>query len=148
VGGDRQFQGSPTVSPPLEPADGGDQAGGHTWTDLYRDYFGTSGRANCAGASSCHASQSETGYAQSSFLCPLADSKACHDGMTSQVAHLLTKADGTVVSSFNDTYLYSVLRKRSGGGLGNMPQAPVSVVFQDADLARIGSWFTDGAPDN
>lgn len=67
-GGEPAFDAAPpnVETPQLE---GG--AGGHTWTDLYRDYFGPTGVASCQGNGSCHGDPSQSGaLTLPHFVCP------------------------------------------------------------------------------
>jgi hypothetical protein len=143
-GGDVRFDAGSPGAPFPELSDAAGDGGGATWSALYADYFGTMGRASCAGSGSCHGSMSQPGYASSKYLCPPGDQTGCYSGITSAAAGLLVKIDGTMAATFADTYLYSVLRKSPPSGLGNMPQSP-AYTFTDTDLARLFTWFQAGA---
>jgi len=117
---------------------------GSTWTDLYRDYFGTSGVASCAGDGFCHGSTTQHGYLVSGFLCPPGQQTDCYDGITSPAdsgAGLITPG-----RSFRDDYISQVLRQEDDAG-GGMPKSP-DYTFTHVDIERISAWIEAGAPKN
>ncbi len=120
--------------------------GGTTWTDLYRDILGPSGKASCAGTpGNCHGDMSSAGYSLSNYVCPLGDSKACYSSLTS------SSSNGLLIPGkpFEATGLYLALRKEVDGGFsGTMPKQPSNVCFTPDDLQRIGMWYAAGSPDN
>jgi hypothetical protein len=141
-GGDARFA--------LAEADGGacsaldpDAGSGTAWSDLYRDYFGPTGEASCAGNGQCHGNTTQAGYLGSGYVCgPTA--AECYTGITSTAAGLVTVGDTTDDPTL--TPLYTVLRKCSG--TGSMPKLPADLMFTSADMARIAAWIKAGAPNN
>jgi len=114
---------------------------GHTFTDLYQDYFGRVGGSGCAGNGRCHGAADQPGsIASHNFVCPPADKDTCYQGL--QTAALATSADE---GAPEQSGLYLVLRKSSGGG--SMPKAPVCA-FDDTDMKRIADWIRAGAPND
>jgi len=144
-GGNARFDASPAATGDGGACDDttGDAGSGTAWSELYRDYFGPTGKASCAGTGQCHGSTSQSGYAASGYVCP-GTSTACYTGITSQSANLVTVGDTT--DDPTTTVLYSVLRKCSGGG--SMPQQPASLMFTSADMARVAAWIKAGAPND
>jgi hypothetical protein len=117
---------------------------GSTWTDLYRDYFGTTGVASCAGDGFCHGGTSQHGYVVSGYLCPPGNKNGCYAGITSPAdggAGLLTPGD-----SFHQDYISQVLRQEHDAG-GGMPKSP-DYTFTPVDIERISGWIEAGAPNN
>jgi hypothetical protein len=144
-GGDARFDASPeTVAD-----DGGvcaedtDAGSGDTWTSLYRDYFGPTGKASCAGTGACHGDTSQAGYQGSGYVCP-STAAQCYAGITATAAGLVTP--GPPGSDPTTTGLYGVLRKCAGGG--SMPKVPATVFFTAGDMARIDAWIQAGALDD
>jgi len=134
------------------PGDGGDAApvpvftldAGATWSALYRDYFGPTGVASCAGDGNCHGGTSQRGYQVSQYLCPPSGGKAgCFAGITSQGdggANLILPD-----ASFSDDLLSQILCQ--GQGVGMMPLG-CTYTFTPVDMTRIGDWVAAGAQDN
>jgi hypothetical protein len=146
-GGDPRFDASP---PPLSPdsaacgAPDADAGSGHAWSDLYRDYFGPTGIASCAGtAGACHGDANGLGAKGSNFVCA-ASVSGCYSGITSTSVGLVTVGDTT--DDPTTSGLYAVLRKACIGGA--MPKEPASVSFTTADMKRITDWIGAGAPNN
>jgi hypothetical protein len=120
----------------------------NTWTALYADYFGGTGRAACSGDGNCHGSASQPGaIASNGYVCPPDDSDGCYTTITSSTAGLIQSG-----LSFQDDALYQYLRKPAslaGTTLNNMPLEPTALyVFTPADLDRISAWIDAGAPNN
>jgi hypothetical protein len=117
---------------------------GTTWTSLYRDYFGPSGVASCAGDGACHGGTTQQGYEYSGFLCPPGDtSAACWGGITS-------RGDGGAYlilpdASFATDKLSQVLCQTTG--VGSMPLF-CSYDFTPVDIQRVAGWVNAGALDN
>jgi hypothetical protein len=141
-GGDARFDASPPSATSNEEGGcGGDDAsGGTAFSDLYRDFFGTTGAASCAGTpGGCHGDANSAGAG--TWVCGSSVS-SCYTGMTSAgLVSPSTKGDPT------STLLYSALRKQCGGGLNAMPQQPL-FVFTPDDMDRITSWIAAGTPNN
>ncbi len=132
--------GDGAVAKPEEAIDSGS---GTTWTDLYRDLFGPTGQASCAGDGLCHGSASQAGARGSNgFVC--ADKDACYASMTAASPGLVTSTDTTDPTK---SVLYLTLRHRrtDGSVTGSMPKRPFSYVFSTASMARIATWIQSGA---
>jgi hypothetical protein len=142
-GGDPRYDAAPTPAP---EGDGGNTTtdAGHAWSDLYRDYFGPTGAASCAGTSGqCHGDTSSLGYQASDYVCP-GSASACYAGITSPQAGLVPVNDTTGDPTL--TSLYATLRKEGGGG--EMPKEPASFSFTPSDMKRITDWIQAGAPND
>ena len=122
---------------------------GVTWNSLYRDYFGTSGRATCSKQGYCHGSTSENGYMSSGYLCPGGDASAeCYMGITSAGAALITP-DASLAHDFLSIELCQTDASvggsmPTGGSLANQ----CAYIFTPTDLQRIADWIAAGAQDN
>jgi hypothetical protein len=117
---------------------------GHTWTELYADYFGGTGRTACAGNGMCHGTMAGLGFVASQYQCPPDDKDACYAGITSSSAALITPGQ-----AFEDDFLYQAIRKQQSVGLNNMPLNPTEVyTFTEKDLGRISAWIMAGAPND
>lgn len=137
--GSTSSSGDASVDRPEERVDAGS---GSTWTDLYRDFFGPTGAASCAGDGNCHGTRDTQGALGSQgYVC--ADKDGCWASMTAASPGLVTTADATDPTK---STLYVTLRhRRSDGSLaGSMPQRP-SYVFSVASMDRIASWIQRGA---
>ncbi len=135
TGGDALFDAS---APPAAPIDAGPLGQGHTFDELYADYFGNPARASCAGNGSCHGADNQRGSQDSSFVCPAGDKNACYTSLVSAAADLVNPGDAKT-----SILLTKVLRRADGTG-GNMPQSP-GYAFSDTDLQRISDWIDAGA---
>ncbi len=129
-----QFGGS--AQPSANPA---------SWSALYKDVFGPTGTASCAGTGACHGSKDQLGARGSGgFVC--ADQDGCR-------ASILDPATGPLVgpedkSAPETSGLYGVLRRVEGGRtVGIMPKTP-AYVFTEAELGRIKTWIANGAPND
>jgi len=127
-------------SGPTGDASPGMCSAGSTWSDLYQNYFGPQGKANCAGTGVCHGSASQAGSMASGYVCG-PDKAGCYMGITSSTADLVPSG-----RSFSQTLLYVTLRKSDGSG--TMPKQPADIVFSDSDLACLGDWYNGGTPNN
>jgi hypothetical protein len=117
---------------------------GTTWSSLYRDYFGPSGVASCAGNGACHGGTSQPGYQTSGFLCPAGDaSQGCYASMTSVGDGGADLVEPGV--SFASDELSQVLCQSDGTGI--MPLY-CTYYFTTVDIERIGDWVNAGAKDN
>lgn len=151
-GGDPRFDAAPPGPAPEEDAaaDAGpfpedllDAGTGATWTDLYRDLFGPTGGASCAGDGLCHGSADQAGAVASGFVC---DSQAgCRASMLGN-SGLVKSADFTAPQQ---SFLATIVRRRRSDGslLGSMPKRP-AYVFSRASMERIQTWIQNGAPDD
>jgi hypothetical protein len=116
-----------------------------TWTALYADYFGGTGRAACSGDGQCHGAATQAGVSPSGgYVCPPDDKDGCYTSLTSQTAALISPG-----LSFQNDALYQYLRKPTslaGTTLNNMPKTPTEVyTFSAKDLDRIAAWVAAGA---
>lgn len=116
---------------------------GHTWGELYEDYFGPNGGASCAGDGQCHGAADLAGAKGSGGFVCTGGKDGCYGGMTSPKPGLVTA--GKMVTDPAVNFLYSVLRKADGGG--SMPKRP-ACIFEANDLKRIADWLAEGAPNN
>lgn len=130
---------STEVDRPEEREDAGT---GATFTDLYRDLFGPTGKASCAGDGLCHGAPEKAGAKGSSgFVC--SDATTCWTTLTTGGSALVTASDA---SSPTTSALYLTLRHRRDDGsiVGNMPKRPL-YVFSSASMDRVTTWIRNGA---
>jgi hypothetical protein len=145
-GGDRFDAAAPSTSIGDDGGDacgatGFDAAEGTGWSDLYRDFFGPTATASCAGTvGQCHGEASGLGAQASAFVCAGGVS-GCYQGMTLPAAGLVSDQSNPTGST-----LYGTLRKTCGGGI--MPKVPATYFFSPADMERISDWISAGAPNN
>jgi len=140
-GGERRF--TPTV-PTAPEEDAGEEGTSALFSDLFRDYFGPTGRASCAGNGACHGTAAEAGSASSGFVCG-SNASECRTSMLAMP--LVLVAPGNVDTS----YLVQVIRRRNAAGVveGFMPKSPpFSYTFTERGMARIRAWIAEGAQDN
>lgn len=136
TGGEARFDASAPLT--FVAADAGPLGTGHTWQELYADYFGNPGRASCAGNGSCHGTANEPGSQTSAFVCPANDKDACYTSIVSGAAQLVVAGDPG-----NSALVTQVLRHADGSS-GNMPKSP-PYAFTAVDLQRISDWIQAGA---
>jgi hypothetical protein len=121
---------------------------GHTWTELYTDYFGGHGRAACSGNGTCHGDTSTAsgGYQATGFECPPDDPTTCYKTLRSAS---IVSADA---GAFTQTYLSQALRTVDCNIQSfpcDMPQSPAQVyTFSQTDVDRISAWVAEGSPNN
>jgi hypothetical protein len=121
-------------------ADAGDRGDGSTFSDLYRDFFGPTGRASCSANTICHVPGGTGAQTSGGYMC-VPDQASCWSSMTSTIV-----PDGGSASP-EQTTLYKVLRKAPPTpGSGPMPRNS-SFAFCPADLKRITDWIASGAPE-
>ncbi len=131
---------STEVDRPEERTDAGS---GATFTDLYRDFFGPTGQASCAGDGLCHGSPEKAGAKGSSGFVCATEKAACWTSMTTGASALVTAADATSPST--SALVLSIRHRRPDGGVvGNMPKRPL-YVFSVASMQRITTWIAAGA---
>lgn len=114
---------------------------GTTWSDLYADFFGPSGRAGCAGpGNACHASEDAEGSARSAFVCP--DEAGCVESILGR-SNLVRSTDTEKPEA---AFLINVLRRKNADGkiVGTQPKLPL-FVFHEKSIERIKKWIADGA---
>lgn len=135
TGGEARFD---AAAPAAEDVFKIDRAGGSTWPELYRDYFGPSGAASCAGSGVCHGASDQPGAKASGYVCA-GSADDCYAGMVK--GHLFIPGDTSKAP--DAVVLHVVLRKSDGTGF--MPKSPAKV-FGTGDMARIDAWLAAGAP--
>lgn len=125
------------------PEEREDAGSGSTFTDLYRDFFGPTGKATCAGDGLCHGTSAAAGAKGSGGFVCAADATACWTSMTSGRSALVTTADAADPTK---STLYLTLRHRrvDGSLAGSMPKRPL-YVFSTASMQRIAAWIQAGA---
>jgi hypothetical protein len=111
---------------------------GHTWAELYTDYFGNANRTACSGNGACHGDETQAGAQNSNFVCPLNDKDDCYTSMVSESTALIQTSNPA-----NSPLITQVLR-HADGSTGNMPLSP-PCAFSATDLQRITDWITAGA---
>jgi hypothetical protein len=141
TGGEGRFDAQVPQLPPM-PSTCGE---GTTWSSLYKDYFGPTGKGSCSGA---------TGDENNCHLAPTAAGALASNGYTCGA----TK--DTCFTSFKDVllppmfgkahYFEAVLRQETPqmcppACLSPMPLRPPSAVFVACDLDRIRKWADNGA---
>jgi hypothetical protein len=122
-----------------------DAGAGTTWTALYRDFFGPTAPASCAGSGACHGSSEASGADGSNgYVCASRD--GCRASMLSVETGLVQASDADAPEK---STLVDVLRRRSanGGTVGSMPKSS-TYVFSDESIARVEAWIRNGAPDD
>ncbi len=122
-----------------------DAGGGTTWTDLYRDFFGPTAPASCAGSGgACHGAPGQSGARVSGYVCATRD--GCRASMLSADTGLVQESD---FAAPEESTLVTVLRRRSATGEleGTMPKGSSYELSHDA-IARIEAWIRSGAPDD
>jgi hypothetical protein len=155
-----------------------EDGGGTTWTSLYADFFGPSGKASCSAQTSCHGDPTQSGTQVSGFLCGTTKD-SCWHGLTSSLgtdaggfglpAILPVSSSDAGATDPTKTPFYLALHQATSGdnsqcGLQganiafdcNMPCGdPVTCheqnstyLFTTDDLARIATWIQLGAQDN
>ena len=139
TGGEARFDASEPLS--TLNIDGGPLSSGHSWAELYSDYFGNPGRAACAGNGSCHGDANQPGSQNSNYVCALNDKDGCYNSITSATAALVLTNDPT-----NSPLTTQVLR-HADGSAGNMPKSP-PYAFTTSALQRIQDWIKAGAPND
>jgi hypothetical protein len=121
-----------------ECAAAGDRGDGSTFSDLYRDFFGPTGRASCGAQSICHVPGGTGAQTSGGYVC-VPDRVGCWASMTSTIV-----PDGGSASP-ELTTLYKALRKAPPTpGSGPMPRNS-SFAFCPDDLKRIAAWISTGA---
>src|ERR1700689_5360595 len=93
TGGDARFNATSQLS--ALNLDGGPLSTGHSWAELYGDFFGNPGRAACAGNGTCHGDANQAGAQSSSFVCALNDKDGCYTSITSAAAGLISTSNPT-----------------------------------------------------
>lgn len=119
-------------------AEAGDRGDGSTFSDLYRDFFGPTGRASCGAQSICHVEGGTGAQTSGGYVCT-PDQQACWSSMTKTIV----PSGGTATPE--QTTLYRALRKAPPTpGSGPMPRSSPFAFCPD-DLKRIADWISTGA---
>lgn len=139
-GGEPRFDAAAGGSAPLACEDKG-TAGPSTWSSLYADYFGPTGKASCAGDGQCHGGADQPGAKATGYVCA-PNASACYETVTK--SRIVVAGDTTTPPE--QSLLHVVLRKCDGTGI--MPKRPASVVFSPSDMERIHNWLRKGAPND
>lgn len=134
-GGDHGVDTGGRAAGPSDPAP--------TFTALYDAFFGPRGKAACAGDGACHGAADKPGAQATAsaaypngYVCA-PDKESCWRAMTG--AGLTSLGGGGA----EQTTLYTILRKSSGGG--SMPKRPFTVTFSETEMASIRAWIAAGA---
>ena len=118
---------------------------GHTWVDMYADYFGPSSGGDCGkNPGNCHGEPTGKGAMGSNFLCP-PTRDACYLGMTKGIKPT-GPSNVPAGRAPGDTILIQILRNADGSG-GTMPKSP-ACSFDKNDYQRISDWISAGAPND
>ena len=131
--------------PPLGPV-----TGATTWTSLYADFFGPTGKASCAGDGACHGGPTQEGTKAAFYLCDSKD--GCYKSMRSKTgvsttdSNLVRDAD---VAAPKKAALFGILRvtKEDCTVSGFMPKRPPYRLTRE-EVARIEAWIPAGANDD
>lgn len=148
-GGQAKFDAAPPAPTPGGTA--GDNGSGITWSDLYRDYFGPTGAASCAGNGACHGAVGKPGYLASDYLC--SDKDQCwaslrdKDPVPTNNSGLIKDSD--LAAPDASQLLARELRhdeKQPDGStkrVGSMPKTP-QYKFTETGYGRIRDWMKAG----
>ena len=156
AGGEARFDAAspaPLVVPVTEPTY--TDAPDGSWRGIYRDYFGRSAKASCAGSGVCHDAAGKPGSVSSNFVC--GDLAGCYDSLRKAVPS--NPDDGTrplvddaSLANPDDAYLFKIIRFRDPDGTPNpnrgMPQVPIDYYYSADDITRIKAWMKAGAPND
>ena len=118
-----------------------------TWTALFGDYFGPTGRASCAGDGSCHGDSGQQGAKSSgNYVCG-ADKDACRNSLLSTDTGLIQIPRDQ--DKPENSGLVQELRRRASDGsvTGLMPKRP-QCIFEPGAIGRIELWIKNGAPND
>ncbi len=103
-----------------------------TWTQLYTDYFGPTGKGQCGKASGCHLDSTGGGQI---WICG-STKESCYQGMKNNV----------IPCNAAGSRMPEILRKANDPfAPGKMPADPASVTYDDQDIAKISGWINAGA---
>jgi hypothetical protein len=150
TGGGLRAGFDPNALPPAPPQpEVRDSGSGTTWKDLYRDFFGPTGVANCAGTGVCHSVAGKFGVLASNFVCTSVEE--CYQTIR-QGKHPFDKValvDDATLANPDDAFLFKVVRLQAADGTvaknRDMPQQPRDFAFTAAELDRIKTWIRNGA---
>lgn len=117
---------------------------GDTWSSLYRDIFGPTGRpGSCSFLNSCHGTPGTQAQAQG-IVCM--DEKGCRESF---IAKSLVSVDNKDHPE-NANMIIGLLKdwnpKTGKPRSGIMPKEPANFVFPDACVARMEAWIKKGIP--
>lgn len=140
----------PAFTPDTGAPDGGAAyecvGSGTTWTAIYNDIFGPTGRpGSCSLRSNCHGSPDGAGAKAGSGIACF-DQKGCRQSLFDK--GIITPDD--FAAPEKSALFVSLLRVRrpDGSTVGFMPQVPVDYAFSDACIQRIQTWLRAGAKDD
>jgi hypothetical protein len=145
-GGGAKFDATaPAFNPPNTGGPVVDEGSGTRWSDLYRDLFGPTGRANCSLEARCHGTPDSEG-AKSAAGITCFDQANCYQSLRDK--NMVTPADATAPE--NCVLLSGILRLKKADGvvIGFMPEKPATYVFSDASIERIKTWIRNGSPND
>jgi len=151
-GGELTDAGAGATDPPAFTPDAGASqsaecvGSGTTWTALYNDIFGPTGRpGSCSFQSNCHGTPDGAGAKVGSGI-QCFDQKGCRQSLFDK--GLITPAD--FAAPEKSALFVGLLRIRKADGtiVGFMPEMPADYVFPDACVERIQTWIRDGAKDD
>lgn len=151
-GGELTDAGLLATNPPAFTPDTGAPAAyecvgsGTTWTAIYNDIFGPTGRpGSCSFRSNCHGSADGAGAKAGSGI-ECFDQKGCRQSFFDK--GIITPGD--FAAPEKSALFLSLLRvhKSDGSTVGFMPQVPADYVFPEACVQRIQTWLRDGAKDD
>lgn len=130
------------VCPPV-----GAPSGPSTWTSLYADFFGPTGKASCAGDGFCHGGPTQEGAKSAFYVCDSKDgcfaSMRSKTGVNERDSNLVKDGD---VADPKKAALFGVIRltREDCTQSGFMPKrSPFR--FSREDVLRIQAWIAAGA---
>jgi hypothetical protein len=126
---------------------GADAGSGTHWSDLYRDFFGPTGAASCAGNGTCHGDANQSGAKSSGGYVCGANKDDCRASLLSENTGLIAlPADQAAPEKSG---LVTELRRKKADGtvVGLMPKTP-ACVFEPEAIDRITTWIKNGAPND
>ncbi len=117
-----------------------------TWSGLYADYFGPTGRATCTfSPNGCHAAPGDPGASATGYVCA-AGKDGCYLGITSANAKSESGNPLVVPGDADASFLPQIIRKPDdGSGQLRMPLLPNTVHFCPSDVDRVRTWIQNGA---
>jgi hypothetical protein len=120
---------------------------GTTWSDLYRDFFGPTGKASCAGNGTCHGDATQQGAKSSGGYVCAGDKVACRASLLSDDTGLIQLPRDQTEPEASGLVQELRRRKPDGSVVGLMPKTP-ECVFESAAIDRIETWIKNGAPND
>lgn len=115
---------------------------GTTWSSLYRDLFGPTGKpGSCTFQGTCHGSPDAAG-SKAGILC--VDEAGCRLSMIDK--NLATPEDQAAPEAAQINFLIRNRNPKTGKNRGIMPKSPSDYVFPEACMERIRGWIVKGVP--